>query len=163
TDPAYPGGTYEDVIFQYRNAERLEAKGMEVSVERGLKERWGGFFNFSYSQTKDKQTGLRLINSPEFMANLGLNYQWVKNRFTSSLEFQYVDKRKAYDGQIAGSYVNTNLSFAFKKVTEVLDVSLFIRNLFDVKIFDPIFGDYYPVVLMKQDGRTFNIRVSLNL
>ncbi|MFH1514006.1 MAG: TonB-dependent receptor, partial [bacterium] len=69
TDPAYPGGTYEDVIFQYRNLEKIEAKGIEVSVERNLKERWGGFFNFSYSQTKDKQTGLRLINSPELLAN----------------------------------------------------------------------------------------------
>lgn len=162
-DPAYPGGSYEEEVFQYRNKEKLEAKGVEFSIERSLNERWGGFFNLSYSLTKDTQTGLRLIDSPEILSNLSMNYQWIKNRFSNALELQYVDKREAYDGQIAGSYLCTNLSFVLKKMTGLFDLSFFIRNLFDVKIYDPIFEDYYPVVLMKQDGRTFSIKASFGL
>jgi hypothetical protein len=74
-----------------------------------------------------------------------------------------VDKRKAYDGTIAGSYVCTNLSFVVKRIAGMFDLSLYIRNLFDTKIYDPIFEDYYPVVLMKQDGRTLSIKASWGL
>lgn len=163
SDPAHPGGTYEEEVFQYQNVEKVEAKGVEFSIERSLKERWGGFFNFSYSRTKDTQTGLRLSNSPEVLSKLGLNYNWIKNRFGTALELQYVDKRKAYDGTIAGSYVCTNLSFVVKRIAGMFDLSLYIRNLFNTIIYDPIFEDYYPVVLMKQDGRTLSIEASWGL
>jgi outer membrane receptor for ferrienterochelin and colicin len=162
-DPVYPGGSYEEEVFQYRNKEKLKAKGVEFSIERSLNERWGGFFNFSYSLTKDTQTGLRLSNSPEVLSNLGLNYNWIKNRFCTALELQYVNKRKAYDGTIAGSYVCTNLSFVVKRIAGMFDLSLYIRNLFNTIIYDPIFEDYYPVVLMKQDGRTLSIKASWGL
>jgi iron complex outermembrane receptor protein len=162
-DLIHPGGTYEEKVFQYQNVEKVEAKGVEFSIERSLKERWGGFFNFSYSLTKDTQTELRLSNSPDVLSNLGLNYNWIKNRFGTALELRYVDKRKAYDGTIAGSYVCTNLSFVVKRIAGMFDLSLYIRNLFDTKIYDPIFEDYYPVVLMKQDGRTLSIKASWGL
>lgn len=160
SDPAYPGGSYEEEVLQYRNKEKLEAKGAEFSIERSLNERWGGFFNFSYSLTKNTQTGLWLSNSPKVLSNLGLNYNWIENRFCTALELQYVDKRKTYDGTIAGSYVCTNLSFVVKRIAGMFDLSLYIRNLFNTIIYDPIFEDYYPVVLMKQDGRTLSIKAS---
>jgi iron complex outermembrane receptor protein len=163
SDPIHPGGTYEEEVFQYQNVEKVEAKGVEFSIERSLKERWGGFFNFSYSLTKDTQTGLRLSNSPKVLSNLGLNYNWIKNRFGTALELQYVDKREAYNGQIASSYLCTNLSFVVKRIVGMFDLSLYIRNLFNTKIYDPIFEDYYPVVLMKQDGRTLSIKASWGL
>jgi outer membrane receptor for ferrienterochelin and colicins len=162
-DPSYPGGTYEEVVFQYQNVEKLEAKGVEFSIERSLNERWGGFFNFSYCQTEDKQTGHRLLNSPEILSNLGFNYHWIKNKFSTALEFHYVDSRKAYDETIIGSYLCTNLSFTLRRVARFVDLSLTIRNLFDVDMYDPVFKDYLPVVLMKQDGRTLGIRASLSL
>jgi len=161
-DPDYPGDSYEEEVFQYRNKEKIEAKGVEFSIERSLNERWGGFINFSYSLTKDNKTGQRLINSPKILSNLGLNHGWIKDRFSTAIELRYVDKRKAYDGQIAPSYLNTDLSFASKKIARLLNLSLSIRNLFDVKIYDPIFQDYYPVVLMKHDRRTFSIRASFD-
>jgi len=163
SDPAHPGGDYQEKVFQYQNIEEFEAKGVEFSIERNLKDRWGGFFNFSYCLSKDTQTELRLINSPEILSNLGLNYHWIKNKFSTALELRYVDRRKAYAGTIAKSYLCTNLSFVLEGVAGLFDVSLFIRNLFDVEMYDPIFEDYHPVVRMKQDGRTFSIRTSFSL
>jgi outer membrane receptor for ferrienterochelin and colicins len=163
SDSDHPGGNYEAEVFQYQNVDKLEAKGVEFSIERSLNERWGGFFNFSYCLTKDKLTGLRLINSPKFLSNLGLNYQWIENRFSTALELQYVDRREAYDGQIARSYLCTNFSLTIKKIAGLFDLSLFMKNLFDVEMYDPIFEDYYPVVLMKQDGRILSIRASFDL
>jgi outer membrane receptor for ferrienterochelin and colicins len=163
SDPAHPDGSYEEEVFQYQNVEKLEAKGVEFSIERSLNQRWGGFFNFSYCQTKDKQTEHRLLNSPEILSNLGLNSHWIKNKFGTALEFHYVARRKAYDETIIGSYLCTNLSFTWKRIARFVDLSLTISNLFDVDMYDPVFKDYLPIVLMKQDGRTLGIRASLSL
>lgn len=163
SDPAHPGGDYQEEVFQYQNIEELETRGMEFSVERSLKDRWGGYLNLSYCLTEDKETGQKLANSPEILSNLGLNYQWIKGRLSSALELRFVDRRTAYDGTTAKSYVTTDLSLTAKKIGGLFDASLAVKNLFDQEIRDPIFEDYYPVRLMKQSGRTLSIRTSFSL
>ncbi|UCB52411.1 MAG: TonB-dependent receptor [Candidatus Zixiibacteriota bacterium] len=163
SDPAHPGGDYQDEVFQYQNIEELEARGVEFSVERSVRNRWGGYFNLSYCLAEDKGTGERPVNSPEFLSNLGINYLWMKDRLSTALELRFVDKRMAYNGTITKSYLTTNVSVVARKIAGLFDASLVVRNVFDQEVRDPIFEDYYPVLSMKQTGRTFSIRTSFGL
>jgi outer membrane receptor for ferrienterochelin and colicins len=162
-DPGHPGDPYEDLLFQYYNLDEIEFRGMEFGLEKQTRGGCSGFFNFGIQSVKDAKTKQTPPNSPHFLANFGVSVPLWRNKVRSSVSGRYLDERKAYDGQVAKSYFTSDLWLHLKNVVPGLSVRAGVKNLLDTDIIDPIFEDYYPVVLLKQDGRRLILKVDYTL
>jgi outer membrane receptor protein involved in Fe transport len=158
-DPNHPGAPYLDIVNQYYNLDEIEFRGLEFGLEKQTRAGYSGFSNFGLQSVKDKKTGQTPPNSPRFLANFGFSAPLWKKIVRSSLLGRYVDERKAYDGQVAKSYFACDLWMHLNDMFPGLSIHAGVKNLLDSDIIDPIFEDYYPVVLLKHEGR----RVVLNI
>lgn len=158
-DPDHPGAPYLDIVNQYYNLDRIEFRGLEFGLEKQTRGGYSGFLNFGIQSVKDKKTKQKPPNSPRFLANFGLSAPLWKNKVRSSVLARYVGERDAYDGQVAKSYFTCDLWLHLNNMFPGLSIHAGVKNLLDTDIIDPIFEDYYPVVLLKHEGR----RVVLNI
>jgi len=158
-DPEHPGAPYLDVVNQYCNLDKIEFRGLEFGLEKQTRGGYSGFLNFGIQSVKDKKTKQKPPNSPEFLANFGLSGPLWKNRVRSSVLARYVGEREAYDGQVAKSYFTCDLWMHLNNMFPGLSVHAGVKNVFDADIIDPVFEEFYPVVLLKHEGR----RVVLNI
>jgi len=151
------------LLYQYQNLDEIEFRGLEVGLERQRPGSFSGFLNLALQSVRDKLTGQRPPNSPRLLANFGLSAPLWRHKLRGSVLGRYVDERKAYDGQVAKSYSTSDLCLHLKNMVPGLSVHAGVKNLFDADIIDPIFEDYYPVVLLKHEGRRLVLNINYSL
>lgn len=143
--------------LMFMNGRKMHASGIELSADR----QWAGGArlkgNISYQETRDKWDGSRPINSPRLLAKLGLiwplPYSWH-----AGAEVQYTSERRTTFGE-ADAYTLANLTLTRSNILKGLDVSLSAYNLFDKEYEDPADTGAFVQDILRQDGRTFRLKL----
>lgn len=148
----------DDGLLVYENISSVESKGVEVELERrwqtGLRTR----ISYSYQDTRDRNTDLRLTNSPEHLAKLNLMVPLADEKLLAGLELQYVSDRTTPFDTTADGYIVTNLTLLAGRFSNGWEVSAGIYNLFDERYGDPGSEEHAQDVI-EQNGRSFRVKV----
>jgi iron complex outermembrane receptor protein len=147
-------------VLQYQNSSAINSKGLELALNWKLTNRWEGFFNFVLEESKDKNTGEKLINVPSKMGNIGVVIPVYGEKLRVSLKENYSDKRKGKreDIEIDQFYITT-LSLWSRGVIQNLELSLTIYNLFNQTYYNAA-GDEHLQDKIEQDGRHIRLKFS---
>jgi iron complex outermembrane receptor protein len=121
----------------YENMGTIKIRGFETMIQS----RWsnGIVGHIGFSALWPKQT---LINSPEFLGNIGLSVPLFSNKLHASTEMQAVSARTGVNGTHVGSTFKTNLTLLYRPYPW-LDVTFGIDNLFDETIETPSLSSHY--------------------
>ena len=145
-----------DGLLVFRNVERAETNGAEFEIERI----WGTGTrvraSLTWQQAKDADTGLRLTNSPSWLANLNATRPVFNGFADAGVEAQYVGRRLTLAGNHAASYTVVNLTLTSRRIARNLEVSASVYNLFDREYGDPGSEEHVQDII-RQDGRGFRL------
>ena len=115
--------------------------------------------SYSYVETENKTTGMRLSNSPRNMVKFNLSSPVFNRIADAGIEFQFMSDRTTTSGGTTEDYGITNLTLSSEKLYERLILSASIYNLFDRQYSDPV-SDEHTMDSIEQDGRNFRIKAS---
>ncbi|MBT8119647.1 MAG: TonB-dependent receptor [Gammaproteobacteria bacterium] len=143
----------------FNNLDDVTAQGTDLEAEyiddNGLQLR----SSYSFVDTEDKSTGVRLTNSPEHMFKFNMSAPVFRQNADAGIEFQYMSSRTTPNGGSTGGYSITNLTLSSQKIYERLELSASIYNLFDKQYADPVSVEHVQSSIV-QDGRNFRIKAS---
>lgn len=146
-----------DLFFD--NIAEVSAIGTDIEAEfisnSGLMLRT----SYSYVDTENKTTGMRLSNAPRNMVKLNLSSPVFNRIADAGIEFQFMSDRATPSGGTTEDYGITNLTLSSEKLYERLILSASIYNLFDRQYSDPA-SDEHVQNSIPQDGRNFRIKAS---
>ncbi|MBI4650048.1 TonB-dependent receptor [Candidatus Desantisbacteria bacterium] len=135
----YFNNTYKDMVdfdmnsWKYKNIGQAETKGIETEISLNQTKNFTTGINHTYMDTKDKDSGKKLIRRPEHQGGAYINWKYVKQG-NINLNSKYVGHRfiDADNKKRMSPYtvINFNTSFDINN-----NFSLFakINNLFDKK------------------------------
>lgn len=160
TQTAGPDGQADtgDDLHIYRNTGNLEAAGVETTLE-GLWRAWEGRLSYSFQDSKFRDTGMALVNSPVHMVKFNLMAPLWSEKTYAGLEVQYMSPRLTENGGQVRSHVLTNLTLFSSRWLSGLEVSGSVYNLFDERYRDPA-GYPLSVNSVLQDGRSLRLKLS---
>lgn len=152
TDPA-------DGRLVFRNAEDIQAKGVELEVEG----KWGnglsGRLSYSYQEVKDQETDHDISNSPKHLAKLNVTVPLLKEKIFAGTEVQYMSSRRTVDGSRVDDFFITNVTLFSQNLIKGLSASFSVYNLFDKKYRDPS-GAEITQKFVEQDGRHVRLKLT---
>jgi outer membrane receptor protein involved in Fe transport len=128
-------------LLQFRNVGRVESRGAQLEAEqvwdRGARLR----ASYSYQLAQDlnaRDAGAEslLLNSPRHLFKLNTTSPIGVASLRAGLEVQSMSRRRTLAGEVAGHTV-TNLTLIEPDLTQSLEVSFSVYNLFDAKYADP--------------------------
>ena len=129
-----------------------------------MENRWAngidGRFSYTIQRTEDKLTGKRLTNSPAQLAKLNLAVPLTTEKVFAGIEELYMSGRKTLSGASAESFYITNLTIYTQNLVNRLDVSASVYNLFNRRYGDPVSADLLPLDTVRQDGRTYRLKLT---
>jgi vitamin B12 transporter len=131
---------------KYRNIGRAETKGFEIGAKLLPIQDLTIGANFSYLDTKDKETGLELLRRPKRQVNLDINWRFLE-KGNLNLDINYVGSCKAYGYISQKDYATVNL-FSSYDITDKFQIFGRIENLFDNRAYEEVRGYATP-------GRSF--------
>jgi iron complex outermembrane receptor protein len=144
-------------IPQYQSGEKVEALGLEASVDRTWDS--GARARSSVSVQDEKYaSGRRLPNSPALLGKLNLSSPLPWAGLRAGFEWRYDAKRLTLDGSKLGGYAVSNLNLSTEALAKGLEVSLGIGNLFDKRYAHPGADTNWQNAL-EQDGRSVRARL----
>ncbi len=151
-DPVTGASTYQNILG-------ADAQGVEAEIE-GF---WSGGvrtrLSYSYADTEDRETFLRLTDSPAHLAKLNLSVPLQKDKIFANLEFQYTSSRKALTGPEASGFGIINFTLFSQNLLKGLDMSASVYNLLDRDYRDPA-TLFHSQGLLERDGRSFRGKVT---
>lgn len=150
----------DDDLLVFRNAEEIEAMGMEFGLEGRINSGIRGRISYAFVETEDKGTGEILTNSPKHVAKLNLIAPIVEEKLYIAGEAQYVSERMTLAGNYADDFVLMNLNLSTHLFDNHMRASLGVFNLFDREYFDPASEEHIQEMIL-QNGRTFRASVTL--
>ena len=157
TDPAHPGGSYGEEVLQFRNGGRMRVNGFELSLRGNPIYSLSGFANLTWQDVElleRSDASGELCNSPRWLANIGLNWQFVPERLSCAIRTQHVSSRHLWDGsELAGTWL-TDVTIRARNVFGRLELGFGVKNLFDLHHRVPLSFDYAPSVSIEQPGRS---------
>lgn len=146
-------------LLQYRNVNSVEAKGLELAMEK----KWtdGSLLRLGYAiqHAEDEQTHLELNNSPRHLAKLNGVLPLYQDKLFGGLEIQYTSSLKTLQGNHTAGFVIANLTLYSQKILKNLEVSASIYNLFDTRYNNPGTTAHLQDML-PQDGRSFRVKAT---
>lgn len=140
-------------LFQFRNVDRAEAKGLELAYEQQM--RGGATIRASYAwQTaRNSGTGAALQDSPRHLGKLNLFVPILHQSARLGAELRCVSSRLAQPGS-AGGYCLGNLTIGTARLILHADLSFSIYNVTDRRYTDPA-GPGFVQSVIAQQSRTF--------
>ncbi|MDB6139587.1 MAG: TonB-dependent receptor [Verrucomicrobiaceae bacterium] len=141
----------------FDNVQEAETTGGSVELEARLPYGLKGRVSYTLQHTSDWYTGMRLSNSPDHLAKLGLMAPILGDRLVSGLEVQATSGVSNTRGGHVSGYVLANWTLLAKQLTPRLDVSASVYNLFDTRYSFPG-GPEHTQDSLLQDGRTFRLK-----
>ena len=146
-----------DGLLVYRNGEDVEAFGIEAELEG----KWRGFtgrVSYAWQETKKKNGGRRMANSPTHMAKLNLIAPLWRDHLFAGFETQYISSRQTLAGTSTNDMFLTNLTLFHQSFFPGLELSASIYNLFDQRYGHPGSGEHRQAEI-PQNGLTFGVRI----
>ena len=143
----------------YLNASPVETKGLEWE----LGARWAngveGAISHTLQDTRNIVTSNVLTNSPKQLGKVTLSIPLVVRRLFASADAQYVSKRRTVAQTDLGGYLLVNLTLFTRKLTERMDISGGLYNVFD-KNYAESGGIEHREISIPQDGRSFRVKLT---
>ncbi len=152
TDPA-------DNLSVYKNADKVEAKGVEFELESKWESGLKGRISYTFQETKDINTGELLTNSPRHLAKLNIIVPLIKEKLFAGMEEQYTSRRKALTDDFTDDFFITNLTLLSQNLMKNLEVSASVYNLFD-RHYGDIGSEEHVQDIIMQDGRSFRMKLT---
>ena len=149
----------KDGLLVYRNADQIEARGLEFEIEGKWPDLVEGRISYTFQDTKNRETGTGLTNSPKHLTKLNLNFPLIKGKLFFGLEEQYTSNRKTLAGKEADDFFVTNLILFSQGLLKGLEASASVYNLLDRKYGDPGASEHIQDILI-QDGRSFRLKLT---
>jgi iron complex outermembrane receptor protein len=149
----------KDGLLVYRNTDQIEARGLEFEIEGKWQNLVEGKISYTFQDTKNRDTGTGLTNSPKHLVKLNLNFPLIKGKLFFGLEEQYTSERKTLAGKEADDFLITNLTLYSRGFLKGLEASVSVYNLFDTKYSDPGAAEHIQD-LLRQDGRSFRLKLT---
>jgi outer membrane receptor protein involved in Fe transport len=143
----------------YLNSSPVQTKGIEWELGAKWANGWEGTLSHTLQDSRDVVTGAVLSNSPKQLAKMNLSIPVVQTRFFASLDAQYVSERRTIAQTDLGGFFVMNLTLYSHKLTDRLDVSGGVYNLFD-KQYAESGGLEHVETSIPQDGRSFRIKLT---
>lgn len=144
------------IPYQYDNLATVEAKGIELELQGAWTNGLRGVVSYTFTDTEDKDTGLRLGNSPQHLAKLNLIVPVWHDQVFASAEVLYTSQRTTIAGNTVNDFVVANLTLYAHQFCGGWEASASLYNIFDTKYRDPASG----LDSVQQDGRQFRVKVS---
>jgi outer membrane receptor for ferrienterochelin and colicins len=147
-------------LKHFINVQSATANGIELELESkyagGLRTR----VSCALQETEDGDTGGELNNSPRFMAKAGvISPPFFNDKVTAGIELQYTGGLNTIDGNSTPGFLITNLTLFDRKVTENLDLSATVYNVFDRSYAYPGSTGHVQDTI-PQDGRSFVVKLN---
>ena len=148
-----------DALLVYRNIQTVETKGAELEVEGTWSNGVRGRVSYSYQDSKDKQTGKALTNSPKHLVKLNIIVPLLPKTIFLGIEEQYTSRRETLAGKNADDFFITNLTVFSQALLKRLKVSASVYNVFNKHYSDPGSAEHVQD-LIRQDGRSFRMKAT---
>lgn len=123
-------------LYKYRNIGRVVTDGIEANVILNLIDNLNVTFNYTYTETEDKKTGLALLRRPKNQGSVYINWRFLE-KGNLNLGIVYVGKRNDTDTTVSptkrisiDSYTRVDLACSYE-FTEHIEVFGRIENLFN--------------------------------
>jgi outer membrane receptor for ferrienterochelin and colicins len=150
-----------DGHFQYQNAGRAQATGMEIEFSGRATNGLQGKASFDYVDADNDGAGDTVLdNSPRHMFKFNLIVPLVDQRLFAGFEGQALGRRYTVTQNSVGSYQVFNLTLLGHAISKHLDLAASIYNILDKKYFDPGRPED-PEDTLQQDGRSFRIKTTV--
>ncbi len=146
-------------VTMFRNIDQVEARGLEVELEKKWASAAEGRISYTVQRAVDKQTGSTLTNSPGHLAKLNITVPLAGDVLFASIEEQHTGKRKTNAGDYARDFYSTNLTLYSRRLMKGFELSASVYNLFDVKYGDPVSSDLVQNTI-QQDGRMYRVKLT---
>jgi iron complex outermembrane receptor protein len=144
------------IPYQYANISSVEARGIELELQGAWTNGLRGVASYTFTDTEDKDTGLRLDNSPQQLAKLNLIVPVWRDQVFTGVEVLYTSQRATVAGNTVNDFVAANLTLFAHKFCGGWEASASVYNLFDTHYRDPASG----LDSVQQDGRTFRVKLT---
>ncbi len=152
TDPA-------DGLLVFQNSGTITTKGLELEVDGRWINTVEGRVSYSYQDTEDAQTGEALTNSPQHLAKGNVIFTVVPAELFVGLETQYTSSRRTRFDSRAGAVCVTNATLVGHALSNHLQLSLTVYNVFGIDYGDPGSEEHAQDVIT-QDGRTVRVKLT---
>jgi iron complex outermembrane receptor protein len=152
TDPA-------DGLLVFQNVETIKTNGLELEVDGRWINTVEGRVSYSYQDTENTQTGEPLTNSPKHLAKYNLILTVVPEALFVGLETQYTSSRKTRLDNRARAFYVTNATLVGQALSNHLQLSLSVYNVFGIDYGDPGSEEHAQDVIA-QDGRTVRVKLT---
>lgn len=141
------------------NAEKIRTSGVELGAEKFWHNGVRLKGNASYQEAKDRLTDRLLVNSPRLLGKLALLLPLPGYAWQAGLELQYTGERRTFAGEKTDGYTLANLTLSRSDLLKGVDASLGVYNLFDENYADPADRGAFVQDVLRQDGRTWRLKL----
>lgn len=136
SDSWRPAQGYRPPVMTYTNVSQARVQGYEVHGRYALNEALAMRANYTFSDAEDRDTEKPLSNTPEHLANLGIDWQLLPS-LGMTLDYQYTGSQWLYvpasgSNRETGAYHTLNLGAKFK-ATDELAFTAGLNNLTNTK------------------------------
>jgi len=148
-DPFFNGTSN---IIKYENIDRVETKGVELEGELDILDSLSLVSNATYTDSKNKENGMDISYTPEWLANVNLNWQGTENLLLFAT-VNYTGKQKDGQDNTLDDYSILSLGGAYT-INDNFTIKTGVTNLTDERL-DKTDLDYEDTEM----GRTYYLTV----
>ena len=142
----------------YRNTDKINARGFELTVEGKWPSGWDGRVSYAIQEARDNASDRLLTNSPQHLVKGNLIIPLFSDKVFASLETRYMSSRLTLTGNSAKSVFLTNVTLFTQQLLPGWEFSAQVNNLFDYHYSDPTSGQHFQDLIL-QDGRTYWLKL----
>ena len=148
-----------DSFYQFKNIGDVYAHGIEAEINARFEPGIHFRLNYAFQIAKDEYSNVRISNSPQHIANLGISFP-VYSLFSLGVTMQYQSERLTVYGSTTPSFFLANVNLRFQQRDGPLGAALLFSNIFNESYAHPASLDFKQAAI-PQNGRSmiFNIWV----
>ncbi len=143
----------------FENIDQVEARGIEVEVEKHFRRGWRLRYSSTLQETRDQKTRDLLTNSPRHLAKLNADFPLRGETLVAGIEAQYTSTRLTQAGNDDPGFTIVNLTLLTRHLARGLDLSASVYNLFGRTYADPG-SEHHVQDTIEQDGRNYRLKLT---
>jgi iron complex outermembrane receptor protein len=147
-----------DGLLVYQNRDKINAKGLEVTLEGKWPSGVEGRVSYAIQEARDNVTDSVLTNSPQHLAKGNVIIPLYRDKVFAGLETRYMSSRLTLSGNKATNVFLTNITLFTQQLLPGWEFSAQLNNLFDYHYSDLASGEHVQDIIM-QDGRTYWLKL----
>jgi len=147
-----------DGLLVYQNGNKINAKGLELTLEGKWPSGWDGRLSYALQEARDNASDRLLTNSPQHLVKGNLIIPLFNDKVFAGLETRYMSSRLTLSGNRAQNVFLTNATLFTQHLLPGWEFSAQVNNLFDHRYGDPGSGEHLQDTIL-QDGRTYWLKL----